>query len=133
MLEMSRKEPYSCSFAAGWAPWNYGLERFPTRNIKHEASSLSTCACSGLLIILIKGFHSPTLLTRGYRCIVATWRAGKQMFLQPAFARSDRKFNNTREVNRSSTVASDRSSRRSRSRIGRTKDKTVTRSNIRYR
>ena len=131
MLEMSRKELCSCSFAAGWAPGNYGLERFRTRNTKHEAASLSTC--SGLLIILIKGFHSPTLLTRGYRCIVATWRAGKQMFLQPAFARSDRKFNNTREVNRSSTVASDRSSRRSRSRIGRTKDKTVTRSNIRYR
>ena len=36
------------------------------------------------------------------------WRAGKQLFLQPAFARSDRKFN-TREVNRSSTAASDRS------------------------
>ena len=39
---------------------------------------------------------------------MAAWRAGKQLFLQPAFVRSDRKFN-TREVNRSSTVASDRS------------------------
>jgi hypothetical protein len=34
MLEMSRNEPCSCSFAAGWrAPRNYGLERFPTRHI----------------------------------------------------------------------------------------------------
>jgi hypothetical protein len=39
---------------------------------------------------------------------MAAWRAEKQLFLQPAFARSDRKCN-TREVNRSSTVASDRS------------------------
>ena len=48
------------------------------------------------------------IVDKGYRCIMAAWRAGKQLFLQPAFARNDRKFN-TREVNRSSTVASDRS------------------------
>jgi hypothetical protein len=48
------------------------------------------------------------IVDEGYRCIMAAWRAGKQLFLQPAFARNDRKFN-TREVNRSSTVASDRS------------------------
>ena len=48
------------------------------------------------------------LSTKGYRCIMVAWPAGKQLFLQSAFARSDRKFN-TREVNRSSTVASDRS------------------------
>jgi hypothetical protein len=48
------------------------------------------------------------IVDKGYRrCIMAAWRAGKQLFLQPAFARSDRKFN-TREVNRSSTVAPDR-------------------------
>ena len=107
MLEMSRKELCSCSFAAGWAPGNYWLEQFPTRNIKHEAMSLSTC--SGLLIILTKGILFVNIVDKGYRCIVmAAWQAGKHLFLQPAFARSDRKVN-TREVNRSSTVASDRS------------------------
>jgi hypothetical protein len=39
---------------------------------------------------------------------MAACRAGKKLFLQRAFARSDRKFD-TREVNRSLTVASDRS------------------------
>jgi hypothetical protein len=43
-----------------------------------------------------------------YRCIMATWRAGKQFLVQPAFASSDRKFN-TCEFNRSSTWVSDRS------------------------
>ena len=55
-----------------------------------------------------KGIPFTNIVDKGYRCIMAAWRAGKQLFLQPAFARSDRKFN-TREVNRSSTVASDRS------------------------
>jgi hypothetical protein len=56
-----------------------------------------------------KGIPFTSTVDKGYRCImVAVWRAGKQLFLQLAFARSDRKFN-TREVNRSSTVASDRS------------------------
>ena len=67
-----RKELCSCSFAAGWVPGNYMLERFPTRNIKHEAVSLSTC--SVLLSVLIKGFHSPTLLTRG---IAVSWQLGE--------------------------------------------------------
>jgi hypothetical protein len=55
-----------------------------------------------------KGIPFTNSVDEGYRCIMAAWRAGKQLFLQPVFARSDRKFN-TREVNRSSTVASDRS------------------------
>jgi hypothetical protein len=55
-----------------------------------------------------KGIPSTNSVDEGYRCIMAAWRAGKQLFLQPLFARSDQKFN-TREVNRSSTVASDRS------------------------
>ena len=50
-----------------------GLERFPRRNIKHEAASLSTC--SGLLIILTKEVHSPTLLTRG---IAVSWQLGER-------------------------------------------------------
>ena len=54
-----------------------------------------------------KGIPFTSTVDKVYRCIMAAWRAGKQLFLQP-FARSDRKFN-TREVNRSSTVASDRS------------------------
>jgi hypothetical protein len=52
-----------------------------------------------------KGIPFTNIVDKGYRCIMAAWPAGKQLFLQPAFARSDRKFN-TREVNRSSTVAS---------------------------
>ena len=55
-----------------------------------------------------KGIPFTSTVDKGYRCIMAAWRAGKQLFLQPVFARSDRKFN-THEVNRSSTVASDRS------------------------
>jgi hypothetical protein len=55
-----------------------------------------------------KGIPFTNIVDKGYLCIMAAWQAGKQLFLQPAFARSDRKFN-TREVNRSSTVASDRS------------------------
>ena len=56
-----------------------------------------------------KGIPFTNIVDKGYRCIMAAWRAGKQLlFLQPVFARSDRTFN-TREVNRLSTVASDRS------------------------
>ena len=55
-----------------------------------------------------KGVPFANIVDKWYRCIMAAWRVGKRLFLQPAFARSDRKFN-TREVNRSSTVASDRS------------------------
>jgi hypothetical protein len=55
-----------------------------------------------------KGIPFTNIVDKRYCCIMAAWRVGKQLFLQPAFAGSDRKFN-TREVNRSSTVASDRS------------------------
>jgi hypothetical protein len=48
------------------------------------------------------------IVDKGYRCIMAAWRARKQLFLQPAFARSDRKFNSF-EGNRSASVATDRS------------------------
>ena len=103
---VAKKELCSCNLAARWAPGNYGLERFPTRNIKHEAASLSTCRA--FVERFDKGIPFTNIVDKGYRCIMAAWRVGKQLFLQPAFARSDRKFN-TREVNRSSTVASDRS------------------------
>jgi hypothetical protein len=44
-----------------------------------------------------KGIPFTNIVDKGYRCIMAAWRAGKQLFLQLAFATSDRKFN-TREV-----------------------------------
>ena len=47
------------------------------------------------------------ILDRGYRIISAAWRTGGQFVLQPAFAKSDKKFN-TLEVIRSASVASDR-------------------------
>ena len=49
-----------------------------------------------------------SIVDKGYRCVLAAWRAGRQLLLQPAFARSDRKFNSD-EVLTSAAVASDRS------------------------
>jgi len=46
------------------------------------------------------------ILDKGYRCILAAWRAGGQLLLQPFFAKSDRKFLST-EVLLSGAVASD--------------------------
>ena len=40
--------------------------------------------------------------------MLAAWRSGRQLLLQPDFARSDRRFN-SRELLRSAGVASDRS------------------------
>jgi hypothetical protein len=91
-----------CSWMGTWE-LNYGLERFPRRNIKHEAASLM----HRFVDHFDKGIPFTNIIDKGYRCIMATWRAGKQLFLQPVFAGSDRKFN-TREVNRSSTMASER-------------------------
>ena len=48
------------------------------------------------------------VLDKGYRIVLAAWRAGKQKCIQPTFARSDRKFN-TKELQRSGSVASWRS------------------------
>mmetsp|Transcript_2874 Transcript_2874/g.4131 ORF Transcript_2874/g.4131 Transcript_2874/m.4131 type:complete len:119 (-) Transcript_2874:6-362(-) len=48
------------------------------------------------------------ILDKGYRCILAAWRTGGQLLLQPFFAKSDRKFN-SREVLLSGAIASDRS------------------------
>jgi len=45
---------------------------------------------------------------KGYRCALAAWRGGRQLMLQPDFARSDRRFN-SREVLRSGAIASHRS------------------------
>jgi len=47
------------------------------------------------------------VLDKGYRSILAAWRTGRQLLLQPAFKRSDRKFT-SREVLTSAAVASDR-------------------------
>ena len=48
------------------------------------------------------------ILDKGYRCTLAAWRAGRQLLIQPDFARSDRRFKSS-EVLRSSTIASHRS------------------------
>jgi hypothetical protein len=48
------------------------------------------------------------ILDKGYGCILAAWRSGGQLLLQPFFARSNRKFS-SREVLLSGAVASDRS------------------------
>jgi hypothetical protein len=48
------------------------------------------------------------ILDKGYRCILAAWRTGGQLLLQPFFAKSDRKFS-SREVLLSGAIASDRS------------------------
>ena len=48
------------------------------------------------------------IVDKGYRCGIAAWRAGKQLVLQPVFAKSDTKFN-SQQVHRSANVAADRS------------------------
>jgi hypothetical protein len=48
------------------------------------------------------------IVNKGYRCGIAAWRTGKQLLLQPVFARSDTKFNSL-QVHRSANVAADRS------------------------
>jgi hypothetical protein len=48
------------------------------------------------------------ILDKGYRCVLAAWRAGGQLLLQPFFAKSDRKFSSN-EVLFSGAVATDRS------------------------
>jgi hypothetical protein len=46
------------------------------------------------------------ILDKGYRCVLAAWRAGGQLLLQPFFAKSDQKFSNN-EVLLSGAVATD--------------------------
>jgi hypothetical protein len=48
------------------------------------------------------------ILDKGYRCVLAAWRAGGQLLLQPFLAKSDRKFSSN-EVLLSGAVATDRS------------------------
>jgi hypothetical protein len=48
------------------------------------------------------------ILDKCYRCVLAAWRAGGQLLLQPLFAKSDRKFTSN-EVLLSGAVATDRS------------------------
>ena len=45
---------------------------------------------------------------KGYRCRMAAWRTGKQLLLQPFFAKADRKFS-SKEVLASARIASHRS------------------------
>ncbi|HSN65142.1 MAG TPA: hypothetical protein VLS94_00795 [Fusibacter sp.] len=48
------------------------------------------------------------IVDKGYRSVLAAWRKGGQLLLQPFFAKSDRKFT-SKEVLLSGAVASDRS------------------------
>ena len=49
-----------------------------------------------------------TILDKGYRVTLAPWQAGKQMVMQPVFAKSDEKFSGQQTLT-SASVATDRS------------------------
>ena len=48
------------------------------------------------------------ILDKGYRSVLAAWRAGGQLLLQPFFRKSDRQFS-SKEILLSAVVASDQS------------------------
>ena len=49
---------------------------------------------------------STTILDKGYRVLLAAWQAGKQIVMQPVFAKSDQKFSG-QETHTSASVATD--------------------------
>ena len=59
---------------------------------------------------LIAGNHLPftNIFDKGYRSRLAAWRSGRQLTLQPDYARSDRKFH-AKETIQSASIATDRS------------------------
>ena len=59
---------------------------------------------------LVDGKNIPVtnVFDKGYRTRLAAWRNGKQLTLQPYFAKSDRKFNRKQTIS-SAQVAADRS------------------------
>jgi hypothetical protein len=54
-----------------------------------------------------KEYQWINILDKGFRVVEAAWREGRQFVLQPTFAKADKKFT-SKEIIRSSTVASDR-------------------------
>ena len=93
-----------CGWLGAWDLWsgavsdsdyfdNSGLLEFQT--IFQEADNSSTLSFTNIL-------------DKGYRSVLAAWRKGGQLLLQPFFAKSDRKFS-SKEVLLSGAVASDRS------------------------
>jgi hypothetical protein len=48
------------------------------------------------------------IVNKGFRSTLAAWRHGRQMILQPAFSKSDRRFNSN-ELISSAAIAADRS------------------------
>ena len=59
---------------------------------------------------LVDGKYIPftNIFDKGYQVIMQAWKAGKQECIQPAFAKSDRRFSSN-ETLISATVAADRS------------------------
>ena len=55
-----------------------------------------------------KDIKFTNITDKGYRCRMAAWRTGKQLLLQPFFAKADRKFS-SKEVLASAKIASHRS------------------------
>jgi hypothetical protein len=76
----------------GWI----GTWEFPTAGIKNRAKFLRPHNN-------LQTFTN--IVDKGYRCGMAAWRAGKQLVLQPVFAKSDTK----QQVHCSANVAADRS------------------------
>jgi hypothetical protein len=52
------------------------------------------------------------ILDKGYHCILAAWRAGGQLLLQPFFAKSDRKFNSNEVLVASNQSANEQAVKR---------------------
>ena len=59
---------------------------------------------------LIDGEHLPytNIFDKGYRSRLAAWRCGRQLTIQPDYAKSDRKFR-AKETIQSASIATDRS------------------------
>jgi len=58
---------------------------------------------------LVQGCLIPftNVTDKGYRCVAAAWRHGRQFLLQPQFAKSDKQFTTTHIIS-SAAIASDR-------------------------
>jgi hypothetical protein len=101
---MWRKAEYFSSSVVGLEAGSCGLEQSLTQTIRravqfqHEFQQDDPTS----------NLFFTNFLDKGYRCILAAWRSGGQLLLQPFFARSDRKFS-SREVLLSGAVASDHS------------------------
>jgi len=95
-----------CGWMGGWEPWSGAISDTDYQQragvFEYLQKFVAKCPTYAHIAFL-------NIVDKGYRCTLAAWRAGRQLMLQPDFARSDQRFN-SREVLRSGAVASDRSS-----------------------